>query len=272
MADSYLKKAFDIGELPENIDLDSPPVTGFDYLYRVRLETKKCPKVVVSNIDTTQFICQQTIKYDLGNGFVRASPGFEPNAKWQQEQLNLFTKTSDELLTNQSNLRSKFPKREFPKINKKAEWCVFCLGKEKYEQMFGKNSDKPEEEDGVPKQKKSRFTSEKNPPLLSIILYLSQSHIIKLITYHIEWLEKAKFSHDQGKWLYALLLCLQKPLDPDTCALLRSLSRVCSSLRSSLFDTNDEALKPLNSIITIISQYFDQKDMSDDFSNGETTT
>lgn len=269
MDDTYLKKAFDLGELPENIDLDAPPVTGFDYLYRVRLETKKCPKVVVSNMDTTQFICQQTVKFDLCNGFIRASPGFEPDKKWQEEQLNHFTQTRDQLFFNRDTLKTKFRKKDFPKLNKKVEWCVYCLGKEKYEQTYGAKYENFEDESGAPKRKKSRITTEKNLPLLSIILYLSQNHVIKLITYHVEWLEKAKFSHDQGKWLYALLLCLETPLDPDTCALLRSLARVCSSLRSDLSDADDEALKPLNSIITIVSEYFDQIDMSDNFSSNE---
>lgn len=268
MGDRYLKKAFDLGELPENIDLDSPPVTGFDYLYRVRLETKKCPKVVVSNIDTTQFICQQTVKFDLCNGFIRAAPGFEPTDQWQKEQLTFFTKTRDELFTHRESLKSKFPRREFPKLSRRTEWFVYCLGKEKYEQLFGKKAEELEES-GPPKSKKSRISNDRNKPLLSIILYLHQGYIIKLLSYHIEWLEKARFSHEQGEWLYALLLCLEKPLDPDTCALLRSLSRVCSSLRSSLVDPEDEALKPLNTIITIISQYFDQKDMSDNFLKDE---
>lgn len=264
MGGRYPKKAFDLGELPENIDLDSPPVSGFDYLYRVRLETRKCPKVVVSNIDTTQFICQQTVKFDLYNGFVRAAPGFEPTDQWQKNQLTFFSEIRNDFFAHRDNLKLKFPKREFPKLSRKTEWFVYCLGRDKYEEIFGKKTEESEE-NGPPKSKKSRVSTERYPPLLSIILYLNQNYVVKLLAYHIEWLEKAKFTHEQGEWLYALLLCLEKPLDPDTCALLRSLSRVCSSLRSNLVDPEDEILKPLNSIITIISQYFDQKDMSDDF-------
>ena len=38
----------------------------------------------------------------------------------------------------------------------------------------------------------------------------------------------------QGRWLYALLVCLEKPLAPEACSLLRTLARNCANLRASL--------------------------------------
>ena len=38
----------------------------------------------------------------------------------------------------------------------------------------------------------------------------------------------------QGYWFYALLLCLEKPLLPDACSLIRGLARSCANLRASL--------------------------------------
>lgn len=265
----FNKKAFDIGELPENIDLDAPPVTGFDYLYRVRLETKNCPKVVVSDIDTTQFICHQTVKFDFCNGFVRASPGFEPDSNWQDDVLSSFTKIRDERRRHDDLLKSKFPAREMPNLSNRSSWCKFCLGKDRYAQICGKKEIADREEDDSPKRKRTRVCNEGNPPYLSFMLYLNQGDIMTLIKYHVEWLKVLKFTHNQGEWLYALLVCLQKPLAPDACDLLRSLSRICSSLRSDILDPEDEALVALNMLITIISHYFDQRDMSDDFFNEE---
>jgi len=266
MNDKNSKIAFDIGELPENIDLDSPPVTGFDYLYRVRLESRKCPKVVVSNIDTAQFVRHQTVSVDFCNGFIRALPGFEPNQKWQKEQLILFTDTRNKLFTHRTYLKTKFHKREYPNFDSQS-WCIYTLGKEKCHLIYNVKGNE-EEGNSSPVPKKQRVTDMGNPPLLSIILYMAQHNVIRLILYHIDWLERHPvFSHEQGEWLYALLLCLEKPLDPDTCSLLRRLSRICSTLRSKLSDPHDEFLNPLNLLITIISDYFDQKDMSDNFLN-----
>jgi hypothetical protein len=39
-----------------NVDLNLPPNTGEEYLYRVRLEASKCPDVVVAtNIDSKKY-------------------------------------------------------------------------------------------------------------------------------------------------------------------------------------------------------------------------
>ena len=38
----------------------------------------------------------------------------------------------------------------------------------------------------------------------------------------------------QGRWFYALLVCLEKPLLPETTSLLRTLARLCATLRASL--------------------------------------
>jgi len=42
----------------------------------------------------------------------------------------------------------------------------------------------------------------------------------------------------QGRWFYALLACLEKPLHPEACALIRNLARHCASLRASLVSLN----------------------------------
>lgn len=53
--------------------------------------------------------------------------------------------------------------------------------------------------------------------------YLSITVIIVLLLFSL-----------QGYWFYALLVCLDKPLIPDACSLLRDLARACSRLRASL--------------------------------------
>ena len=38
----------------------------------------------------------------------------------------------------------------------------------------------------------------------------------------------------QGRWFYALLSCIEKPLIPEASHLLRGLARNCAALRASL--------------------------------------
>lgn len=309
MSDVKFRKAFDIGRIPKNIDLTSPPVTGFDYLYRVRLETRKCPKVVVSDMDTTQFLSRQTVQVDPFNGFVRARPGFEPDTAWQDDQLETFISTRMEVFQNREELKEKFPKKDFPKITNEEAWCLFCLGSKIHHKIFPSRkpttegiplstassvdsnipcssdskqstniilhptgSNVPDADNSEPKSKKSRSDQEVettcdpgNPPLLSIVLHLNQTRVVRLLAFHINWLESAGFSNAQGRWLYALLMCLEKPLDPDTCAMLRSLARISSKLRADLVDPKDDLVLSINLVLSIISRFFDQKDMSDGF-------
>ena len=42
------------------------------------------------------------------------------------------------------------------------------------------------------------------------------------------------FLYPQGRWFYALLVCLEKPLLPETTSLLRTLARLCATLRATL--------------------------------------
>ncbi|GFS86714.1 hypothetical protein NPIL_368501, partial [Nephila pilipes] len=70
MDDNYLgrKLAFDVGEPPEYFDFDDIPTCGIEYLYKVKLEERRCPSVVVSDIDTKKYAAQQNITFDEPNG------------------------------------------------------------------------------------------------------------------------------------------------------------------------------------------------------------
>ncbi|XP_013792825.1 gem-associated protein 2-like [Limulus polyphemus] len=87
--------------------------------------------------------------------------------------------------------------------------------------------------------------------------------IQQIINYHINWLEVTGFTAQQGRWFYALLSCLEKPLTPEACSSLRSLARACANLRASLETKEDPRLIPLNLLICLVARYFDQGDLAD---------
>ena len=95
--------------------------------------------------------------------------------------------------------------------------------------------------------------------LLQFYQVLTQ-HLLKL---HCEWLHGTGISELRGQWLYGLLARLEKPLYNDTAAVVRSLYRRCSELRSNIdidavtFDTDIAAL---NVLISITGTYFRQAD------------
>jgi len=102
-----------------------------------------------------------------------------------------------------------------------------------------------------------------NPPLISVIMHLSQSMIETLLKHHCTHLNEKGFHVQQGPWIYALLSLLEKPLSPDTCSTLRDLARVCGRLRARLDSPSHPHLTPLNLFISIVARYFDQRDLAD---------
>ncbi|GFT37853.1 hypothetical protein NPIL_684711 [Nephila pilipes] len=171
-----------------------------------------------------------------------------------------------------SDLKKKFERKTFPHADKFEEWCVYCLGLDKYRVLYGEVESETSYDTKAAEDSKKGVKSmirkgdiEPHQPLLSIVLHMRRRHVIRVLMYHIAWMEVLGFSHCQGEWLYALLVALDTPLYPDTCAMIRNLSRLCSKLRSELTSPKDKFLKPLNMILSIISVYFDQKDMSDNF-------
>jgi len=234
------------------------PETGEEYLRQVQIEAKKCPAVVVAeNIDPNRFVVKQTIKVTDDNGCSMAPGGFAPSDLWQRQQVADFSK----LRMNLYNQQKRFVDEStyYPDENNDAAWCMFCFGTEFFNELskrfafFSTNN--------------KRFLAENKkmsvPPNLSVMSTMSQPLITKLLEYHIDWFEVTGYSVQQGRWLYALLAFLDKPLTPETCSSLRSLARHCAKFRASLLESQDESLNALNLFICLVARYFDQGDMAD---------
>ncbi|XP_074221702.1 gem-associated protein 2 isoform X5 [Camelus bactrianus] len=57
-----------------------------------------------------------------------------------------------------------------------------------------------------------------------------------------------------GRWLYALLACLEKPLLPEAHSLIRQLARRCSEVRLLVDSKDDERVPALNLLICLVSR------------------
>uniref|UniRef100_A0A8C2P872 Gem-associated protein 2 n=1 Tax=Capra hircus TaxID=9925 RepID=A0A8C2P872_CAPHI len=76
--------------------------------------------------------------------------------------------------------------------------------------------------------------------------------------------ESPGIDYVQGRWLYALLACLEKPLLPEAHSLIRQLARRCSEVRLLVDSKDDERVPALNLLICLVSRYFDQRDLADE--------
>ena len=56
----------------------------------------------------------------------------------------------------------------------------------------------------------------------------------------------------QGRWFYALLSSLEKPLVPEASYLLRGLARNCANLRASLVSTEHHTIRIINNLFQLL--------------------
>merc|ERR1711957_1110351 len=98
--------------------------------------------------------------------------------------------------------------------------------------------------------------------------------IRRVLSHHAYYLsEDWSFTETRGRWIYALLSRLEKPLHWDETSMLRGLLRTLCRLRTDMdLDENKEmenllvqkkSLSMLNVLITVIGIYFEQGEGAD---------
>ena len=264
-------------------DLSQPPMTGIDYLKRVQREAANCPDVVVAT--------QQQKKNKPYEGVDQT---LNPNHDVAEEQtiaegVRTINMTKDypeekrqlKLAEEFAYLRQKFNRvksnRELytvsestpttvtslPKMGSQQVLGRFCYGKDfvaRYTNanLKGQNADQLLTNVGAQGQG--------TVPLLGLMLKLKQSSVLKLLNFNFKWLDVLGFSYDQGVWIYALLVCLDKPLPSEMSSTIRDLCRRVIDIRNRLAEPyeDDTILHQMNLIIVLITRFFGQPDLLDD--------
>ncbi|XP_071960320.1 gem-associated protein 2-like [Antedon mediterranea] len=237
-------------------DLSQPPTSAEEYLRRVRLEAQACPDIAVANLEPGLLTNKQTNVVSNLSGFIPAPRGFSPSVQWQLKEASNFAVLRQKINQEREKLLNTTENQPaLPQPNDESGWCKLCLGNKAEQLLKAKR--------GV-----SSTTTDTDMqgvlPLFSIVAAMKQSTVIKILEFHIGWLQTLGLGPKQGQWLYALLACLQKPLDPDAHSMLRTLARQCAALRASLETIDDDRLPALNLLITLVARYFDQTDLADD--------
>ncbi|KAK2553919.1 Gem-associated protein 2 [Acropora cervicornis] len=220
----------------ESYDEAKMPSSGYEYLRRVHLEARQCPDVVVADLDTKNFSNRQTVHV---------------NEKFAQCK-SQWVKVDSTLMI-------------LPKKNDPLGWRCLCLGSQVSDKISCRKEGTKTEvnKNDAESPSSTNSSQEGTPPLLSVLQHINQATLLQVLEYHVTWLEEIGFSHQQGRWFYALLVCLEKPLLPETTSLLRTLARLCATLRASLDSPHHDLISPLNLIITLVSRYFGQSDLAD---------
>lgn len=236
-----------------DLDLNAPPRTPQEYLRQVQLEASLCPEVVVAQINPKK-LKRQSVNIPLV-GFLAAPAGFCPSLSWQQLQVSNFSDVRQCIAKNRQQWISQSLDDNvvIPKPVDDEAWKKFCLGEATSHQTSGHTTDVDQLD-----YSKAGF-----PPLLSIISRLSQSTVLMVLEILIGWFEEEDFTPQLGRWLFALLASLEKPLLPEAHSCIRQLARRCAQLRCSLESQEDEKLPALSLIICLVARYFEQNDLAD---------
>ncbi|XP_047468008.1 gem-associated protein 2 [Mugil cephalus] len=245
------------GASTEDLNLNGPPRNPQEYLRQVQLEASLCPEVVVAQIDPKKLKKRQTVQVSVA-GCPAAPLGFSPSLSWQQQQVSKFSDVRQSITKNRKHWSSQTLDDNvlLPKLADEEGWKRFCLGENIYRGSSACHTDA----DPEPALDYSKVGF---PPFQSIVSRLNQSTVLMVLEVLISWFEERDFVPQLGRWLYALLACLEKPLLPEAHSSIRQLARRCAQLRSTLDNQEDEKLPALNLLICLVARYFEQNDLAD---------
>ncbi|XP_014048548.2 gem-associated protein 2 isoform X2 [Salmo salar] len=240
-------------ETGEDFNLNEPPRNPQEYL---RLEASLCPDVVVAKIDPKKLRKKQTVNVSLTACQV-AAQGFSPSLKWQRQQVSNFSEIRRSISKHRLHWSGQALDDNvlMPKQDAEEQWKKLCLGENVY--LNSPPTDPVTEDPGLD------YVKVGFPPFLSIVSRLNQATVSAVLEYLINWFEEREFVPQLGRWQYALLACLEKPLLPEAHSLIRQLARRSSEVRTNLEHQEDERLSPLNLMICLVARYFDQNDLAD---------
>ncbi|XP_061751789.1 gem-associated protein 2 isoform X1 [Nerophis ophidion] len=238
-----------------DLKLDGPPRNPQEYLRQVQLEAALCPEVVVAEIDPKKLTKQQTVNASLA-GCPAAPAGCCPSLSWQQRQVANFSDVRQSITKNRQHWSSHSLDDNVSMPDKRDEegWTRFCLGELAYQDLLSSNAGAVT---GL------NYSKVGFPPFLSIVSRLSQSEVLSVLEILGGWFEEQLFVPQLGRWLFALLACLEKPLLPEAHSCIRQLARRCAQVRSALESQDDDNLPALNLLICLVARYFEQNDLAD---------
>ncbi|CAJ0945945.1 unnamed protein product [Ranitomeya imitator] len=221
----------------DDFDPGAPPRTPQEYLRLVQIEAARCPDVVIAQIDPKKLRKKQTVSIAL-SGCKPAPEGYSPSLRWQQQQVSQFSAVRQGLKKHRSHWKSQPHDSNvlMPSTEDEESWKRYCLGEQLYSDLAAALN-RENENLGID------YIKVGFPPLLSIVSRMSQATVTSVLEYLVNWFEERDFTPELGRWLYALLASLEKPLLPEAHSLIRQLARRCSQVRAGVEHREDECLR-----------------------------
>jgi len=255
--DEVCRAALPVRPLPSNFQPSAAPTTAEEYLQHVMWEAKQCEEIKTVELDESRR-AQHASLFRRQTKAV-APPDYLPSKDEQEDMLHRF-KSAVKTVEHSRTLPKKEPTVVMPNSDEEWRWCLFCHGS-KFLRSIAKEVEMDDlDVDSIPEN------VEAAKPLMSTLLNIDESMSQDLMEWSVSWLRAAgELTPHQGVWLYGLLSIMHKPLIPELCSNLRQLVYLCAKYRSRLESRTDPSFIHLNLVITVVSRYFDQKDLVDPY-------
>ncbi|KAF9581871.1 gem (nuclear organelle) associated protein 2 [Lunasporangiospora selenospora] len=129
-------------------------------------------------------------------------------------------------------------------------------------QTPGQEENTPGVTNDAPSTIPSRLSEKKGMrPEPRFLIRLNQGHLFRLLQYHMRWMAEDDMTEQEGKWLYAIFLKLDRLVESDEVSILRNMAKKCARIRSHLHIESGSKLATVNMVITIVARFFGQEDL-----------
>ena len=261
-----MSAALYVEEAEEEEDEGRPPQDGMAYLRQVIKERKRVPDTV-----TVEYAGPaKTAKLSGGAGpggdreKAAAPPGWAPGSAWQRQQIAEFSSVRLRVAQHAEVARQTGQAgrgvHNVPDKRNEALWCHMMVGGQVWREVRHAREDS---EDGS--EARTEVTGEE--PGLNFLVSVPVHVCEQVLQYLLAWLELTGWRSQYGPWLYALLVRLEKPLNPDVGSSLRDLVLLCARERKRLAtsgeENKEEIIAALNLFICLVAKYFGQGDLED---------
>lgn len=285
--DTIQKPALAVEPPDENFDPDLTPETGEQYLQQVMYERGKCPVVVVApkpqSLRHTPKALSGLAALPTDGVKNVAHRALMPTREWESMQNQKFSELRDTITAYrgsahyEENLQRTHVFLNFDDRKHLHEYCANNLPYVsillsipqrnleillEYLHEWLQDSDQPPVDGADPGQLQDEPS---DPELCDAIGPTTET-----ATATASSSGKQAHHRDGGyrrdwipQWIYAILACLIKPLEPYIHSVLRDIAKSCIALRNELRLEEEEKVLPLNLLISIISKHFNQSDLSD---------
>ena len=262
---------------PVEYDLTKPAMSGIDYLKRVQMEAANCPDIVSTRREIVDTAGDSDASMTSFNTTDSQHDGFDNGVgddkiilpqsgrKLPPEKLQLRIAEDFAFLRQKLNRVKSDPSlchvkktAQIPSVGSLQVYSRFCYGKELTAQYLDANL-----KCATAITLNSGANGQGNAPLLGTMLKLKSLTVNRLLNYNLILMNVIGFSYDQGVWIYALLLCLDKPMPSDICSTIRDLCRRVIDIRNAVSDEalEENVLHQLNLIIILVTRCFGQTDL-----------